>query len=59
MSKTKHITKTKFANKLALMNDGVIYYTEVKEENILCTLFYNEDKKHIGTWTKTKSFIFN
>lgn len=59
MSKTKHTTKTQFENKLALMNDGVIYYKKVKEENILCTLYYNENNKHIGTWTKNKSFIFN
>ena len=55
----KHITKTKFENKLALMNNGVIYYKKVREENILCTLYYNENNEHIGTWTKFKSFIFN
>ena len=58
MSKIKHITKTKFENKLALAY-GIIFYKKVKEENVLCTLYYNEDNKHIGTWTKTKSFIFN
>ena len=55
---TKYRTKAEFENKLALRNNGEIYYRKVREENILCTLYYNKDNKHIGTWTKSKSFIF-